>query len=736
MQPNNQKHYLNAFLAGDFLLYLYRVFTIKQVCKIIILAVALQLVSLSFYSQNGIDSLKAVAKSKVHDTVKLGAYNALIFQYWKIDIKQALSYSKINLALALKNKTDKFIATAYNNLSGTYYYMGDYQNALLYNFKTLNVRQKKQKNGTTVGSQKAIASTYNNIASIYLNLADYTKSIEYNLLALKIKEDIKDSIGIARAFTNIGNVYDKMNNSVQALKFQEQGLALMLKLKDDYGISAGYNNIANIQLKKNNYSKAKYNFEKAIEIRKRINDEEGLYSTYNNMGELNYEQKNYKEAKKYFELAWEYFSESKDPYVRTSILINLGEVYKYVGEEKRAEEFLKQAINIAQKNKMPEIEKAGYDALAGMFSKLKEFEKAYANLRKCNEISDTIYKIENSKKIAELQALYDDAHKSNQIETYKKEKIQSELEGSRKELELQKQRNFKNILLLGVLILCVLVFLFFNRYALKNKLNKQLELQNYQIAGKNRDITNSINYAKRIQDAILPPKKLVDKFIPNNFILYRPKDIVAGDFYWFERVNDISFIAAADCTGHGVPGAMVSVVCSNALNRAVLEFGITEPGAILDKTRELVLETFNKSDEEVKDGMDISLLAIYDQKENKTKIKWSGANNPLWYVEGGVMKDIKAHKQPIGVTDNATNFPTHTLYLNKNDVLFLFTDGYPDQFGGDSAKKFKLKNLQELFATHAHLPMQQQCDVYISTFEKWKNNLEQVDDVCILGIKI
>ncbi len=614
--------------------------------------------------------------------------------------------------------------------------MGDYQNALIYNFKTLTVRQRKQKDGTTVGSKKSIASTYNNIASIYLNLANYTKSIEYNLFALKIKEEIKDSIGIARAFTNIGNVYEKMNNNAQALKFQEQALGLMLKLKDDYGISAGYNNIANIQLKQNNYAKAKYNFEKAIEIRKRTNDEEGLYSTYNNMGELNYEQKNYKEAKKYFELAWEYFSQSTDPYFRTSILINLGEVYKYVGEEKRSEEYLKQAIGIAEKNKMPEIEKSAYDALAGMFSKAGDFEKAYSNLRKYVEINDTIYKIENSKKVAELQALYDDAHKSSQIEIFKKEKIQSELESSKKELELQKQKNFKNILLLGVLVLCVIGFLFFNRYAIKNKLNKQLEIQNYQIAEKNRDITNSINYAKRIQDAILPPKKLVDKFIPNNFILYRPKDIVAGDFYWFERINGVSFIAAADCTGHGVPGALVSVVCSNALNRAVLEFGITEPGAILDKTRELVLQTFSKSDEEVKDGMDISLLAIYDTKENEVHVKWAGANNPLWYVKDGVMMDIKSHKQPIGITDNSTNFPTHSIYLNKNDMLFLFTDGYPDQFGGESAKKFKLKNLQELFATNAHLPPKQQLDVYVSTFENWKGLLEQVDDVCILGIKI
>jgi serine phosphatase RsbU (regulator of sigma subunit)/uncharacterized protein HemY len=710
----------------------------KKSYRSVLITIVLQFVFFLSISQSKIDSLKSITNSNAHDTIKLAAYNSLINFYWKNDLKQALIYSKINLAYAIKKKLDKNIATAYNSLSGTYYFMGDYQNALLYNFKTLHARLKKQKDGTTIGSKKGIANTYNNIASIYLNLGNYTKSLEYNLKALKIKEEINDSLGIARSYTNIGNVYEKINNRTQALKFQKQALELMLKLGDDHGIGAAHNNIGNIYLREGDYQNAKFNFERSIEIRKKINDEEGLYTAYNNLGELYYELKNYVEAKKYFELSWEYFSESSDPYLRTSILINLGEIYKFVNQEKKAEEYLKIAISIAQTNKMPEIEKAAYDALAAMFYNIKNFKKAYINLRKYNDINDTIYKIENSKKAAELQAIYDDAHKTNQIEVFKKEKIQSELENSKKELELQKQRNFKNIFLFGVLVMVVLGFLLFNRYAIKNKLNRQLELQNQQIATKNIDITNSINYAKRIQDAILPPKKLVDRYIPENFILYLPKDIVAGDFYWLERINGITFLAVADCTGHGVPGAMVSVVCSNALNRAVLEFGISEPGLILDKTRELVLDTFSKSDEEVKDGMDISLIAIYDShnKNEPAVIKWAGANNPLWYVANGNLTEIKAHKQPIGATVNATNFPTHSIYLNKGDTLFLFTDGYPDQFGGLEAKKFKLKNLKQLFIANAHLPMQEQKIVYYSALQKWKGNLEQVDDVCVIGIKI
>ena len=444
----------------------------------------MQMVISKTYAQNKIDSLIQITKSNADDTVKFVALNTIVNQYWKTDLKKALNYSKIYLAFALKRKADKYIASAYNNLSGTYYFMGDYQNALLYNYKTLAIRQKKQKDGSTVGTKKSIASTYNNIAGIYLNLANYNKAIEYNLLALKTKEEINDSVGIARSFTNIGNVYEKINNRPLALKFQKQALAIMLKLNDESGIGAAYNNIGNILLKDGDVQNAKINFIKAIEIRKRLNDDEGLYSTYNNMGELNYELKNYVEAKKYFELAWEYFSESSDPYLRTSILINLAEVYKYVHQEKKSEEYLKLAIAIAQKSKMPEIEKYAYDDLAGMFFKIRDFEKAYVNLRKYNDINDTIYKIENSKRAAEMQAMYDDEHKTHQIEIYKKEKAQSELENSIKELELQKQRNFKNVLLFSLLILAVLGFLLFNRYTIKNKLNLQLEIRNQEIAEK------------------------------------------------------------------------------------------------------------------------------------------------------------------------------------------------------------------------------------------------------------
>ncbi|MDX2174416.1 MAG: SpoIIE family protein phosphatase [Bacteroidota bacterium] len=261
------------------------------------------------------------------------------------------------------------------------------------------------------------------------------------------------------------------------------------------------------------------------------------------------------------------------------------------------------------------------------------------------------------------------------------------------------------------------------------------EQKEYQkiITQKNKEITDSIQYAKRIQDSILPSDNYFKSKFPESFILFKPKDIVAGDFYWLVETNDYVFVAAADCTGHGVPGALVSIVCSNALNRSVNEFGIRDTGKILDKTRELVFETFTKNDKAVNDGMDISLVG-FNKKENK--ITWSGANNSLWYFSNGLFNEIPANKQSVGKTDCPNPFKTHTLQLNTGDILYLYTDGYADQFGGEKEKKFKYKQLQELLlTTHSKTPEEQKI-ILDTEINKWKGNCEQTDDILVIGIKV
>jgi len=263
---------------------------------------------------------------------------------------------------------------------------------------------------------------------------------------------------------------------------------------------------------------------------------------------------------------------------------------------------------------------------------------------------------------------------------------------------------------------------------------KVVEEQKQLVEEKNRQITESIEYALRIQTAILPPNRIVKKYLENSFILYKPKDIIAGDFYWMETVDDLVLFAACDCTGHGVPGAMVSVLCHNAINRAVKEFGLKQPAAILDKTAEIVIENFSKSEEEIKDGMDISLCA-YNVK-NKT-IEWAGANNPIWIVRNGELFETKADKQPIGMNEYSKPFTNFSFNLNSGDTIYIFTDGFADQFGGQTGeKKLTKKHFKELILSIQDIPLPQQeasLDKFISEYRK---DIEQIDDILVMGVKI
>ncbi len=266
------------------------------------------------------------------------------------------------------------------------------------------------------------------------------------------------------------------------------------------------------------------------------------------------------------------------------------------------------------------------------------------------------------------------------------------------------------------------------------------------------EIQDSIKYAKRLQQAILPSLADLETHLDDFFIFFKPKDVVSGDFYWFEQVDGLSFIAAADCTGHGVPGAMVSVVCSNALHQAVNEFGLRHPSAILDKTRELVIKTFAKSGENVKDGMDIALCVI---DFNQKKVRYAGANNPLWIVrdnahiteeqrvhrstyqdESRSLIEFKASKQPVGLYENMSEFDEGEVKLHENDVLYLFTDGYADQFGGIKGKKLKYKPFKKILIDASDQSMADQRDSLESTFDNWKGSFEQVDDVCVIGVRM
>jgi len=247
-----------------------------------------------------------------------------------------------------------------------------------------------------------------------------------------------------------------------------------------------------------------------------------------------------------------------------------------------------------------------------------------------------------------------------------------------------------------------------------------------------KDIIASIKYAKHIQDGVLPTCKHLKEHLPQSFILHKPKDIVSGDFYWLESIGSKLYFAVADCTGHGVPGAMLSVMCINSLNKAVKEMGLSDPGEILDKTTELLEERFSQSEENVTDGMDIALCCL---DSNAKQLQFAGANNPLYYISNGELKEIKPDKQPIGKYEYRKPYTTHTIDVNSGTMAYIFSDGYADQFGGPKNKKFTYRKFREtLLAIHEN-SMDEQHELLDKQIISWKGEKMQIDDICVMGLK-
>ncbi|MBK6834704.1 MAG: tetratricopeptide repeat protein [Bacteroidetes bacterium] len=697
----------------------------------------------------------------------------------------------------------KFLASSYSNQGYLAGEIGEVDSSLKYNQLSIDVLEsllKITKSKELVKQIKIdIATSLNNIATNYTQLGDKKKTIEYIEKSLKIQEELNDKVGIARSLSNLAFIYDKQGDIPKALEYNHKSLKIKEAIGDKDGISNSFNNMGTIYVMQNEYDKALSYFQKAHKIQKEINNKNGIPQTLSNIAYIYLERGDSKLALKYYyeslELAQSindlpgvadvlgnigsvyYVEAKKSTYnkqadslydlalknydkalaIHTEIenksgiattLINISEIYYDLKNIKLAKEYGERAYKITNEIGQPYLSQEVSAVLSKVYNQTGNYKLAYEMMMLHKLMSDSINN--ESTKRATLQ-------KSFQYEYDKKAAADSvRVTEERKVTAAQlKQEKTQRFALYGGLALVIAFSAFvFNRFRITQKQKAVIENQKLLVDEKNevlnqqkhiieehqKEIIDSITYAKRIQDAILPPSELIKSKLPQSFVLYKPKDIVAGDFYWMEQIGDTVLIAAADCTGHGVPGAMVSVVCSNALNRAVKEFYLSETGAILDKVTDLVLETFEKSVAEVKDGMDISLLSINMVTK---EIKWSGANNPLWYICSSnenksptELVEVTADKQPIGKSDHRKPFTTHILEFKQGITFYLFTDGYADQFGGPKGKKYKYKQFQETLMSTLDKELSEQQDTLNSSFERWKGSLEQVDDVCIIGIRL
>ncbi len=674
------------------------------------------------YTQNKDSLWKLYTNTSQSDTNRLKAMYDIAWAYIYTNPDSAIILAEQQLQLAEKTNQKKYEGTAFKTIGTAYLNKDNSQKALDYLVRALKVNEE-------IGDKQGIGSCSNNIGAVYQYQSNYTKALAYYLKSLKIAEERRDKPSIGACYSNIGLVYSNQHDYENALDFHFKSLKIRKVLSDKQGISTSYSNIGIVYSSKKDYAKALEYQLKALKISEEIGDKSGIATDYINIGAVYMEQSDYAKALEY-DLKSVRIRKEIDDKQGTGFCYNtLAELYNKLEDYELAIMYSGYSLQIAKEIEDIDMEREAYQNLATAYNKTGKYKDAYDYHVKYMAISDSIFNTDNSKALGDLKTNF---------EVEKREAELKAIADTQQAISNVEKKRQQFVIYAGS-ALFILVFIFaafiFNRFKVTQKQKRIIEKQKHLVEENQKEIIDSINYAKRLQQAILPADAEIKKHLPDSFIYYNPKGIVAGDFYWMEHLDDVTYIAAADSTGHGVPGAMVSVVCSNALNRAVKEFGLRDTGKILDKTRELVLETFAKSGEEIKDGMDISLCGI---NTHTNKMQWSGANNQLLYIKnkGTELLEIKADKQPIGKTEYPKPFTSHTLELQKGDTIYLMTDGYPDQFGGDKGKKYKYKQLEDLLLANSNKPLEEQKNILSQSFDNWKGKLEQVDDVTIIGIKI
>jgi serine phosphatase RsbU (regulator of sigma subunit)/tetratricopeptide (TPR) repeat protein len=673
------------------------------------------------------DILQKFHKAK-NDTIKIKLLNEIVEESANIEVwpkyNAFIKKKSYDKHLSSKNKKLKkryleFYVSAINNEGFLYYQQGNLKKAsesfliCLEKFRELkNIKEE--------------ASILNNLASVYEDQGDIIRAIEYYSRSLKIKEQLKDTLGIANTLNNIALIHQNLDEFEISLNYFNRSLALREKLKDSLAIANSFHNIGLTYSKLKKYDLALNYYNKTLIIRKLKNDKRGLTVTFNNIGFVYYLLKN-DSSSYFFEKSLKLSEEISNLKGIAESSCNLATINLEKDNLFLAEKQAFRAYQISKENGYIELIKRSSSCLHSIYRKNKNWKNALEMYTVFNQMKDSLEKIDN-KKASFKQIISYDYEKQKAIDKKEKEK---QIALAKEKAEKQKLISYFVIFVL--IIILVFALFIFKRYRISQKQKQIIEEQKIIVEEKNQEITDSISYAKRIQSAILPQEKTIKSYFPYSFILYKPKDIVAGDFYWFEVIDDTIFIAAADCTGHGVPGAMVSVVCHNALNRSIKEFNLKKPNEILNKTREIVISEFEKSDEDVKDGMDISLCVF---NLNEHKLFWSGAHNPLWILRNSEIIEFKADKQPIGKYVHAKEFTLNEIEIQKDDIIYLFTDGFQDQFGGEKQKKFRVAQMKELFLTLNKNSMDKQAEIIGNTFENWKGDNEQIDDVCIIGLRL
>lgn len=711
-------------------------------------------------------------KNAQSDTQKINTLNALTKIYLDVNIDSAHLFNKQSVFIASKAANEKFsykgiaykaqlfrkkksldsaliiannaydIAKKYGNpseIANAYNITGNIYEQSNKNELATESYTKALKISSSAKDKKEMLSSYLHLGINYKKTNKTTEAL-FNLLeAMKISEEIKDSSVIFTTCINLGSMYERTKDHHKAMECYKKALYIVKsdKNKDEDDLAICYFKIGKLFQSLKITDSAKYYLTETLKIHLKRNDEEGLIFDYSNIASYEAEVGDFVSAEKNYRKALALGLKINDS-VRLNLLYTyLGGMFRDKKDNDNALKHYKIALSYGTKMIATETIMMEYKKLAEIYIEKGNYKKALENYMKYKLWSDKSYNVAETKKQTELKLNYEfeKVQKKIEAETKAKELIS--------QVELEQERKQRNYLLFGLGLISLMLIITVKNYRAKQKANTilhkqkiEIEHQKKLVEEKNIEINDSINYALRIQTASIPKKTELDTFFKNYDLFFKPKDVVSGDFYWAEKINEHSLIAIGDCTGHGVPGAITSMIGSMLLNEIFHLKNIYRPNEVLTELNRLVKLTLRQDSESLtNDGMDIAFCSLNNQT---LELHYAGANRPLYVVtSAGELNEYKATKMSVGgQVALIQNYDLHTIQLQKGDTIILSTDGYPDQFGGEKEKKFTSKAFRNLLIANHQLSAGELKQIVETKYNNWKGTYDQTDDVLVFILKV
>ena len=635
------------------------------------------------------------------------------------------------LKVAAIHKIDSAYVLTLTEIAGNYYDLGNYEKAIAYSFRAKKIADSLH---YKFGQQSAL----NNLGNSYLDRGEIKKALECHIQVLKLREELGLKIGIAYSNLNLGNIYFRVGEEDKALQCYGESVKILYGIGDTLRVATCLSNMGSIFSNKGKVKEAEAYYLKALAIKKRYKDADGIAEIYSNLSIILMDAGKFNQALEYAFQTIPLYGVSGSKLGKAISYSNIGDIYEHMGDLINAIKYQEIALELAKEMKTSYMLETCYQLLASAYSKKNDYKNAVMYAELFSQIRDSVMNSENSKQITEMQTRFETGKKEKEIELLQKDKNIRDLEISKRESSINRQRIIIYTVIGGLLLVIALIYLILrsNRERKKinfglEKKNDEIEMQKNLIEEKNKMITDSIDYAYTIQNAILPPDEKIKAALPDSFIVFTPKDIVSGDFYWLNSVSsqkavsskqsntksgilstansllptaDCTLFATVDCAGEGVPGAFMSIMTYNMLENIILEKKLSDPALILNELNKSLDEKNQNSS--VKYGAEISLIAFIRETN---ELLFAGTKMPLI-----VVRDSKINKFDAGVKE------TQVVPLKKGDMIYLFTDGALQNTGFiEKMPKLALQSIEEQKQMH----------------QKKTKITEQTDDYLVVGIR-